>query len=56
MDIEELHKIACQDKQDTYVDPVSGFSVFTEYHHKKRGKCCGNKCRHCPYKWKNVKK
>ena len=21
----------------------------------KRGKCCGNQCRHCPYGWSNVK-
>lgn len=23
--------------------------VFTEEYHKKRGFCCGNRCRHCPY-------
>lgn len=23
--------------------------VFTEAHHLKRGSCCGNACRHCPF-------
>ncbi len=25
------------------------FWVFTAWFHLKRGKCCGNECRHCPY-------
>lgn len=28
----------------------NGFLVFTEYYLKSRGYCCGNGCRHCPYK------
>jgi hypothetical protein len=24
--------------------------VFTEEYHLQRGKCCNNKCKHCPYK------
>lgn len=24
--------------------------VFTEWYHLKRGYCCNNNCRHCPYK------
>jgi hypothetical protein len=23
--------------------------VFTAFYHLKRGFCCGNGCRHCPY-------
>jgi len=23
--------------------------VMTEEHHKSRGSCCGNGCKHCPY-------
>ena len=23
--------------------------VFTARFHLKRGRCCGNRCRHCPY-------
>ena len=26
-----------------------GRIVMTESFHMKRGKCCGNNCRHCPY-------
>lgn len=32
-----------------------GYLVFTEAFHSKRGKCCGNKCLHCPYDHINVK-
>ncbi|NDC22747.1 MAG: hypothetical protein EBZ49_01270 [Proteobacteria bacterium] len=28
---------------------LKGAIVFTEAYHLQRGKCCGNKCRHCPY-------
>ena len=27
----------------------NGTMVFTESYHLKRGSCCGNGCRHCPY-------
>lgn len=27
----------------------NGFLVFTSWHHLKRGYCCNNGCRHCPY-------
>jgi hypothetical protein len=55
MDIEEIHKIACLNKKDTYIDPNSGLHVKTQYSLIKRGTCCGMKCRHCPYNWKNVR-
>jgi hypothetical protein len=32
---------------DYYFD--SGFMVLTGHFLKKRGYCCGNGCRHCPY-------
>jgi hypothetical protein len=31
-----------------------GLCVFTETYHLQRGYCCGNSCRHCP--WKEDKK
>ena len=49
-DIEDIHKLACQQKHETYVDPNSGLTVFTEYSHLKRGRCCGCGCRHCPFR------
>jgi hypothetical protein len=27
-----------------------GYIVFTEAYHLKRGYCCQNNCRHCPYR------
>lgn len=32
---------------DYYME--NGFLVFTKWYHLKRGRCCGNGCRHCPY-------
>ncbi len=31
----------------------NGFCVFTEAFLLKRGFCCGNGCRHCPYEPKH---
>lgn len=53
-DIEDLHRRAIMNKQSTYIDQATGFTVFTELAHLKRGSCCGNMCRHCPYGWSNV--
>ncbi|MEZ4902222.1 MAG: DUF5522 domain-containing protein [Spirosomataceae bacterium] len=35
--------------EDYYIDPTTGFLVFTEVYHQKRGYCCKSGCRHCPY-------
>ena len=35
--------------QDDYYYNSEGFIVFTEQHHLKRGYCCKNKCKHCPF-------
>jgi len=40
--------------EDFYFNEM-GLMVFTEKYHLKRGVCCGSKCKHCPYNWKNVK-
>jgi len=32
-----------------------GKMVMTEHYHKKRGSCCGNGCKHCPYSPKHQK-
>ena len=42
------------EEKDWYIDD-NGMFVMTETFHKKRGFCCGNNCRHCPYT-KPVKK
>uniref|UniRef100_A0A3P8SCQ0 Chromosome 1 open reading frame 53 n=1 Tax=Amphiprion percula TaxID=161767 RepID=A0A3P8SCQ0_AMPPE len=53
--IHAIHREACEAKKQMYVDPSSGYKVFTEYAHRQRGKCCGSACRHCPYGQVNVK-
>ena len=30
----------------------NSFKVMTEEYHLKRGYCCKNNCRHCPYEYK----
>jgi len=40
------------DPDDYYLE--NGFVVFTAAYHLKRGSCCGNACRHCPYDYVNV--
>ncbi|UZD24750.1 DUF5522 domain-containing protein [Algoriphagus halophytocola] len=34
---------------DDYYFMENGLMVFTEKYHLKRGYCCGNGCKHCPY-------
>ena len=34
---------------EDYYLTKEGFVVFTEIYHSKRGYCCKNGCRHCPY-------
>jgi hypothetical protein len=50
--IKELHLNACKANKETYIDPKTGFQVFTSIHHKKRGHCCESGCRHCPFGFK----
>ena len=54
-DFSKIHKQACEAGEMMYVDPITGYNVFTAVAHKKRGKCCGSGCRHCPYNHVNVK-
>jgi hypothetical protein len=39
-----------QPQPDYYME--NGLMVFTEAYHRKRGYCCKNGCRHCPYGFK----
>ncbi|MBI2672850.1 hypothetical protein HYX19_01180 [Candidatus Woesearchaeota archaeon] len=48
-EIERIHKEACLNKKDTYIDPVTGYKVFTEFYLLEQGYCCQSGCRHCPY-------
>lgn len=50
----ELHAEACAEGRLSYVDPETGYSVFTELALERRGVCCGSGCRHCPYGHENL--
>lgn len=41
-----------ENQPDYYFE--NGLMVMTEAYHLKRGYCCGNKCRHCPFEHVNV--
>ena len=49
------HRRACEAGEDHYTDPVTGYLVFTELYHLRRGRCCGSGCRHCPFDHVNVR-
>lgn len=53
-EIEALHARAMAEGRDTYVDPKTGYDVFTSAYLLWLGVCCGSGCRHCPYGFKNV--
>ncbi len=50
----EAHARAIEAVADHYTDPQTGYLVFTEVYHLRRGNCCGSACRHCPFEHKNV--
>lgn len=52
--IEALHARAVAEARDTYVDPKTGYDVFTSAYLLRLGVCCGSGCRHCPYGYEKV--
>jgi hypothetical protein len=36
---------------EDYYFNEQGLMVFTASYHLKRGTCCKNKCKHCPWKY-----
>ena len=50
--VEKLYFGFTEDR-DFYTE--NGNVVFTELFHLKRGYCCKNSCRHCPYTSKKEK-
>ena len=55
IEIEEIHRKAVRKGEKTYIDPSTGYTVFTQLAMLERGKCCGSGCRHCPYDHQKVK-
>ncbi|CAK0818022.1 unnamed protein product [Prorocentrum cordatum] len=50
-----LHRVTTSQGRLQYVDPASGYHVFTATYLRGRP-CCGFGCRHCPYGHENVRK
>ena len=48
-DIVAAHDAAVAAGEDGYVDPASGYWVFTAVTLAGRRRCCGQGCRHCPW-------
>jgi len=42
-----------QEGVDYYINE-EGLMVFTAAYHLKRGYCCKNECRHCPWNYKKA--
>jgi len=40
---------------DDYYHSEDGYIVYTEKYHLKRGYCCQNNCKHCPYGFNKAK-
>ncbi|AIN98853.1 cobalamin adenosyltransferase, putative [Leishmania panamensis] len=54
LEIKALHAQAMANGEDTYIDPCTGFTVLTRLGLMRNMKCCGNRCRHCPFGHVNV--
>lgn len=46
--MKEFSKYKDLDPEDFYLGP-GGYIIFTEKYLLKRGYCCENGCKHCPY-------
>lgn len=42
-------------EKDDYYLSEEGYIVFTEKYLLKRGYCCDNSCKHCPYTYRKKK-
>jgi hypothetical protein len=43
------HAEAVTKEEPMYIDPATGYLVFTARFLWERGYCCETGCRHCPY-------
>lgn len=48
-EVEERVKKSGKLKEEDYYITEKGLLIFTEEYHKKRGYCCGLRCKHCPF-------
>ena len=47
-EVSNFNKYIPLEEGDYYLSP-EGYKCFTEKYHLKRGYCCENGCKHCPY-------
>jgi len=47
--MKEFSKRDKLNKDEYYLSP-DGYIIFTEKYHLRKGYCCNNNCKHCPYK------
>lgn len=45
----DRHARAVASGLSTYLDPATGYTVFTATYLATRGYCCSSGCRHCPW-------
>lgn len=50
----EAHERATAQGESSYVDPDTGYRVFTRDALLVRNRCCGCGCRHCPFHHDNI--
>tara|TARA_B110000977_G_C10872625_1_gene414237 strand:+ start:569 stop:778 length:210 start_codon:yes stop_codon:yes gene_type:complete len=48
MKLEGFSQFRNLDPEDFY-NSEEGYIIYTEKYHLKRGYCCKNACKHCPY-------
>jgi hypothetical protein len=53
--VKEFSKVNSLDKDDYYYSD-EGYIVFTAKYLLKRGYCCQNGCKHCPYGFNKKKR
>jgi hypothetical protein len=49
--IARAHEAAIAAGEPGYLDPETGFFVFTAAALAAKGECCQSGCRHCPYRF-----
>ena len=54
MESDDFSQFRNLDPED-YYHSEDGFIVYTEKYHLKRGYCCQNNCKHCPYGFNKTK-
>jgi hypothetical protein len=65
IDTVDIHQRSCEQATRFHNQPLiegldyvieNNLWVFSRWFHLKRGMCCGNRCRNCPYGYVNVMK